>query len=346
MFYWKYELTRTADILIRELFDVKKDEIFVITADTESDPYVVDATAGAVFSAGGKPMVVWLPTPPGVSKAADPGLPLESLTETLLNADCWIEFNKKWLLYSTPCLIAFKKNPKMRYMNLTGLNIRSMVNCIGRVDYPVLGELMEKMQSRLKKAKHIRMTALNGHDVSFDNVPDRPVIRENGYARTGGMHMIAGQISWTPALDTITGTIVFDGSISPGVGVVKTPVKMEVKKGNILTITGGREAEAFDVWTRNFNDPQMRRIAHAGFGFLPGATLCGNILEDQRVWGSTTWGVGSIGAALLPPDGVPGSSHSDSVCLNTTVYFDDELILERGQFIPEELRKLQKALGR
>ena len=346
MFYWKYELTKASDILVRELFDVKKDEIFVITADTESDHNVVDATAGAVFSSGGKPMVVWLPTPPGVSKAADPGLPLESLTETLLNADCWVEFNKKWLLYSTPCTIAFEKNKKLRYMNLTGINVRSMVNCIGSVDYPLVGELMEMMQHRIEKARHIRMTAPNGHDISFDNVPDRPVIRENGYARTGGMHMLAGQVAWTPALETITGTIVFDGSISPDVGVVKTPVKMKVEKGAILSITGGHEAEAFDVWTKNFNDPQMRKIAHAGFGFLPNATLCGNILEDQRVWGSTTWGVGSIGAGLLPPKGVPGASHTDSVCLNTTVYFDDELVLERGQFIPEDLKKLQKALGR
>lgn len=157
--------------------------------------------------------------------------------------------------------------------------------------------------------------------------------------------MIAGQVAWTPALETLTCNIVLDGSISPVVGLVKIPVKMKVEKGAILNMTGGREAEAFDIWTKSYNDPQMRRIAHAGFGFLPCAILCGNILEDQRVWGSTAWGVGSIGARLLPPDGVSGSSHSDSVCLNTTVYFDDELVLEKGQFIPKDLRKLQKALG-
>jgi leucyl aminopeptidase (aminopeptidase T) len=346
MFYWKYELIKASDILVRELFDVKQNEIFVITADTESDPNVVDATAGAVYSAGGKPMVVWLATPPGVSMAADPGLPLKSLTDTLLNADCWVEFNRKWLLYSTPSNIAFKKNPNLRYMNLTGINVRSMVNCIGRVNYPLLNGLVEMIHYRVRKTKHFRMTAPNGHDVSFDNVPDRPVVRENGYARTGGVHMIAGQLAWTPALETISGNIVLDGSISPDVGVLKSPVKMQVEKGVILNITGGHEAVTFDVWTKTFNDPQMRRIAHAGFGFLPNATLCGNILEDQRVWGSTTWGVGSISAGLLPPNGVPGSSHSDSVCLNTSVYFDDELVLDKGQFIPEDLRKLQKALGR
>lgn len=36
----------------------------------------------------------------------------------------------------------------------------------------------------------------------------------------------------------------------------------------------------------------------------------------------------------------------DSVRLGTTVYFDDELMLENGEFYPEELKKLQKALGR
>jgi leucyl aminopeptidase (aminopeptidase T) len=95
----------------------------------------------------------------------------------------------------------------------------------------------------------------------------------------------------------------------------------------------------------SFKHPQMRNIAHAGFGFLPGVKLSGDILQDQRVWGSTTWGIGNIGAGLLPPDGVSAPSHSDSVSLNTTVYFDGKLVLQSGNFVSRELKDLQKALG-
>ena len=47
---YEFELERAADILARELFKLKTREIIVITADTESDARVVEATARAAFS--------------------------------------------------------------------------------------------------------------------------------------------------------------------------------------------------------------------------------------------------------------------------------------------------------
>ena len=70
-----FELAKAADILVRELFKLKKDEIFVITADTESNERVVEATASAAFTVGAKPLVLWNASPLGVGKAADPMLP-------------------------------------------------------------------------------------------------------------------------------------------------------------------------------------------------------------------------------------------------------------------------------
>ena len=44
MFLYQYELGKASDIIARELFKLKPGETFVITADTESDARVVDAT--------------------------------------------------------------------------------------------------------------------------------------------------------------------------------------------------------------------------------------------------------------------------------------------------------------
>jgi hypothetical protein len=41
------------------------------TADSMNDETVVDAVAGAAFSIGAKPMVVWIPAPGDVGKAGD-----------------------------------------------------------------------------------------------------------------------------------------------------------------------------------------------------------------------------------------------------------------------------------
>jgi len=343
-FLYEYELTKSAEVLVREMFKVQAGETFAITADTQSDPRVVNATAQAVYAAGGKPMVIRLPTPEGVSLAADPMLPVDSLAAALSKVDCWVEFNRKWLLFSTPYNIAKKENLKLRYMNLTGLNVSSMVQCIGKVDYPKMKLLLEKVADLVRNTKHMRMTSKAGEDVEFINLPKRPVSCELGYADTPGTHMMAGQVAWTPDLETLNGVIVLDGSVAPDIGALSSAVTMHVKKGVIEKIEGGRQAAAYEAWMRSFNHPQMLRIAHAGFGFNPGASITGDILQDQRVWGSTTWGVGSIGPNLIPPQGVYGPSHSDAVSLNTTVYFDGKLILENGEFVDEELKELAKPL--
>jgi leucyl aminopeptidase (aminopeptidase T) len=91
---FEYELGKTADIIAQDLFELKPGETLVVTADTESDERVVDAVARAAFACGAKPLVVWTAAPLGVSKAADPMLPVESLTALLKVADGRAEFKK------------------------------------------------------------------------------------------------------------------------------------------------------------------------------------------------------------------------------------------------------------
>ena len=70
--YYDYELGKAASTLTEELFNLKPGETFVITADTESDPQVVDATARAAFAIGAKPMVIWVASPLGVGRMPTP----------------------------------------------------------------------------------------------------------------------------------------------------------------------------------------------------------------------------------------------------------------------------------
>jgi len=354
MFLYEYELGKASDILTRELFKLKPGETFVITADTESDPRVVDATASAAFTVGAKPMAIWLASPLGVGKAADPMLPVEALTAVLKEADAWVEFNNQWLLYSTPYDIAVKENKKLRHMCLVGMNVDMMVRCIGRVDYPTLKEFMEKITEMTKNAKHIRMTTPAGEDVEFDNAkiedgkpdPTYPLTASLGYANVPGSHMMAGQIGWAPNLESINGTIVFDGSLVPPCGKLEKPVRLTIKSGEIIKVEGGKQAVEFEAWMKSFDHPRMLKMAHVCYGFNPGAKLTGDILEDERVWGCTEWGIGNVGAILIEPDGIPAPSHTDGICLNTSVWLDGEQILDEGKIIDKELAKLAKELGK
>lgn len=343
MLLYEYELGKASDTLVQELFKIKPGETLIITADTESDPRVVDATARAAFAAGAKPMVIWLASPLGVGRAADPMLPIEALTAVLKEADAWVEFNNKWLLYSTPYDIALKENKNLRHLCLVGMNVDMMVRCIGRVDHLSLKKFLQGVAETVGAAKHIRITSPLGTDLEFDNTVRAPAVRD-GYADTPGTHMMAGFIAWAPKLESVSGTLIFDGSLVPPCGKLEEPIRLTIEAGEIIKVEGGAQAREFEAWMNSFNHPQMKRLAHASLGFNPGARLTGNIVEDERVWGCTEWGIGHIGAHLIPPDGVPAPSHADGQSLNSSMWLDGNQFMDKGEILDLDLKKLASKL--
>jgi 2,5-dihydroxypyridine 5,6-dioxygenase len=292
---------------------------------------------------GAKPLVAWYSMPPGVGKAADPYIPLNSLKSLLSSADVWIELNKAWLLYSTPYEEALKKG-KVRYMCLVGMDTNMAVRTIGRVNVKLLYEFQRKLAEITRRAKHMRITSPAGMDVEFENDPNRPIFTE-GEVTGPGEYMLFGQVDWAPIEDSINGVIVFDGSVWPPeeLGILKNPIKLYVKEGTVTKIEGGLEARIFESWLRSFNDPNMFKMAHISYGCNPGAKLTGNILEDERVWGVVEWGLGFQSAGFKGKLG-PAASHTDGICLSPTVWADGEKVIENGEFVHPELVDLAKRL--
>jgi len=157
--------------------------------------------------------------------------------------------------------------------------------------------------------------------------------------------MLPGQIGWAPDLDTVNGLLVFDGAVDPPCRKLEEPIFLTIKNGTVTKVEGGKQAVEYEIWLKSFNDPQMFRLAHICYGFNPGAKLSGDIAEDERIWGCTEWGVGNIGPQLITPDGIPGASHSDGICLNSSVWLDGKQIMDKGQMIDSRLAELAHKLG-
>lgn len=345
--YYEYELANAAHKLISEMLKMKPGEIIAVTADTESDPRVVDATAAAAFQVGAKPIVIWHPSPLGVGKAADPMLPSEALVGALSKVDAWVEYNNQWIFYSKTYEQIMEANKKIRHCCYVGMNVDMMIRVVGRVDLPALDKYMTRLQSATKMAKHVKMTTPGGVNVEFDNDPNRIYTKSVGYADTPGeSFMLGGQIGWAPMLETINGTIAFDGSINPPLGLVKEPVKLHVRNGIVEKIEGGQDARAYETWLKSFNHPNMLKIAHVCYGCNPGAKLTGDVVEDERIWGCTEWGIGYLGTLLTGGKPIDAPSHSDGICLNTSVWLDGKQIWDQGRAVDPELAEYAKKLGK
>ena len=337
-------LQKTSESLVKNLFELKKDETFVVTADEDNIKEVVEAVSEAAKNVGAKVLTIYMPVPDGVGMAADAGIASKALAGALAQADAWAELNTKWIFGGQTYIRVMQENKKLRHMNLTGATKELLNNCIGKIDYEQFRKLGLRFVEMLLKGKEFHMTSPTGMELCFNNTPEHPITCELGEANVAGSHMLPGQIAWTPDVETVNGTIVFDGALAPVCGIPSVPVKAVIENGKVVDFHGGLEAGQYFDWLKSFNDPQMLRISHTGLGLNPGAELSGDILQDQRVWGSATWAFGGIGANLIPPAGVSGASHSDCVALNISLWMDGEELIRDGRIVQEELAKLAEGL--
>ena len=335
------ELSLAADKLIKEIFAVRAGETVTITTDYDSNMAVTRAVADAVERAGGVPVIIQCPTPGSVGKAADPELPVEVLTAALSATDVWIEFNHQWLLYSTPYERATANNKKLRYMCLVDFNEDLLIRTVGRVDTPRLQVFMRRVAALTERAKTMHVTTPAGTDVRFEIDPVHYVACDCGDASFPAVHMLTGQIIVVPRFGSIQGTIVFDGCVTPPFGrIPDEPIRLTVKDGIITAVEGGADAKEYDAYLLHFHDPGMLKMAHISYGFNPGAKLTGNIVEDERVWGATEWGIGYVSDVDAPPCGQEAVSHTDGICLRSSVWLDERCILREGIVVDPELQAL------
>jgi len=338
-----FQVSSAALKLVRDMAKVTRDQEILIYADSESDALVVGETAKAAHNQGARVAVMWYPTPRGVGEEATQDLP-SSLGAAMIKADLLIEFSGNYLLYSRPWEEAMKTN-RVKYLCLTGMTRDMMVRCIGKADVPTLIEFQERLTEMASRAKNVKVTNPSGTAISFENDQRRPYFSEGVIKDRPGDYMLIGQVDWAPVEESLNGTIVFDGSIWPPeeIGVLRNPVSLKVSNGVAREIEGGAEAVFCRKWLQSFNDPNMFNVAHISFGCNPGAKLTGQILEDERIWGCVEWGLGHQGSSFKGKAG-PAISHTDGICLNASVWLDDEEILKDGSFVPKEYAELVKAV--
>lgn len=340
----EFELIQAATTVARDLARLTPGETVAITADTLSDERLIDAVTGAAAAAGAKPLVLWYPAPEGVGKAADKDISYRAIGEAIGASDVWLEFGYNWILYSTAQEIAKERNPKLRHLCLSGMDTDMFVRLIGKADAVLLAEFQSKLTEMTRKAAHVRITNPSGTDLEFDNDHECPFYCELGIADKPGSAYLAGQICWFPKNETIQGTLVFDGSLNPPCGVLAAPIALTIESGYVKKVSGGSQAKQFENWLAHFNDPLMYRMAHVCYGLHPNAKLTGVCVEDERIWGSTEWGMGYLPVADAPPAGINAASHCDGITLNSSLWLDGVQVLDQGEIVHPELVEMAKKL--
>jgi leucyl aminopeptidase (aminopeptidase T) len=116
-----------------------------------------------------------------------------------------------------------------------------------------------------------------------------------------------------------------DGSMV-GVGKLSSPLCIKVADGRIIEIEG-KDKDKVHILLENERNATLGEL---GIGTNPAARLTGVILEDEKIYGTVhiAFGTNISFGGLNKAD-----CHLDGVILKPTLYLDDILVLENGEFV-------------
>jgi len=224
------------------------------------------------------------------------------------------------------------------------------------IDYQWLRKTAKGLKRVLDQADSVRVEAPGGTNLTI-GVKGRTALSDDGDFRKGGTggNLPSGEVFISPELGKSTGTIAFDGSIAT-VGdalVIEKPIICKVERGFVTDVVGdagartllksldagGRMARDFvkekkitaaqgKVYERN-----ARNLGELGIGLNKKARVVGNILEDEKVFGTCHIAIGSN-----YDDDAPALIHLDGIINKptiTAIYPSDRerVIMERGKLI-------------
>ncbi len=215
-----------------------------------------------------------------------------------------------------------------RIATLPGITEDMMIRCLA-ADYNAIAERSQRLSVALESGNEVRVTSPAGTDIRLVR-GDRHAKPDTGFYLNPGEYgnLPAGETFFAPIEGTAQGVIVFGGAMA-GVGKVKTPIRIIVRDGVAVEITGGPEAQKLNELIAPLG-VAARNIAELGIGTNDRAQITGVILEDEKVMGTVHIALGdnmSMGGTVSVP------SHLDGLILQPTVYVDDRMIMEAGKLL-------------
>jgi leucyl aminopeptidase (aminopeptidase T) len=184
------------------------------------------------------------------------------------------------------------------------------------IDYEKLKEDCRKIKVVLDEGDSVKITAPSGTDINI-GIKGRLAKTDNGdFSSPGdGGNLPAGETFISPELGTSRGKIVFDGSIASdrGIIIIEDPIECDVDGGFVTNICGNDEGrklretisrakETTETFVKDGKIPEeeldhyrknTNNLGELGIGLNPSARIIGNMLEDEKVYGTCHIAIGA-----------------------------------------------------
>lgn len=318
-------LARGARASVRDILAVKRNERVLIITNPSADVREISmAVYDAVLDVGGAPTLLFQRekgqfdlAEEEVIKAlaAEPEIGL-SISMDRLGKDSWgLKNGYKGKRRYDHIYDMLYEEKRLRGFWSPGITKDMFVRTVP-IDYTQLRSDAGRVCRMLLASDKVRVTAPGGTNLMIGLKGRKPRPDDGDFGRAGKAGNIpSGEVYVSPALGTTNGTIAFDGSIvlDEGEVVIKKPIVADVSKGYITSVTGGSEAAKLRTSIKTGEKraieggkkgtiqrskaPSYARnasgIGELGIGLNRKARIVANMLEDEKVYSTCHFAVGS-----------------------------------------------------
>ena len=313
--------------VVNVLANAREGEKVLILGDTASNSDMLEAFFAAAIEARCEAGLLIYKERPHINFE-----PPAHIADAMKGSDVLIDLSTNYFIHTKAYADARSAGTRALVTIPQGIEEYIRRGIIG-IDYEEMVRQGGKIAELFESSKVCRITSAEGTDIQME-MGNRPaVLRDGMVVHPGEIDYFPGaQVSFAPIEETLNGRVVVNGSISPPIGRLTQTVEVTFEKGRIVDFNSQTEALQWKKWLGSQEDSKMFCIAHVSIGLNPNAQLRGYIIEDERVKGSTIFGIGSQMPDFKGTTGA-AKTHSDAVSLMATVALDDIIIVEKGAIL-------------
>ena len=319
------EITRmafAANRLINQVLQVKKGESVLIVTDTDRPRIITQALAYSALSAGAEVVVITM-EPQQIGGQEPPA----AVAAAMAASQVVINQSTQSLTHTASVREAMKKGA--RVANLRNVTEEMMIKGGITADYQQVRRITEQLARLLTEADEIRLTTPEGTDLTMRSA-GRKAITQSGFVTKPGelSGLPDGEATLAP-LEGRTEGVIVSPYIADQIGQITDPFRMEIVKGRIVEISGGKQAGDLKRIMEAGDDAGYNAASQFALGTNPACRIIPNTREISKKLGTAHIAIGdniSLGGKSK------GTYHIDFVFLNVSVYLDGKCIAKDGEY--------------
>jgi len=312
-----------ANMVVNQILEIQKGETVLIITDTDRPRIITEALAYSAVSAGGDVTVaIMRPQLVGGAEPTSPIAAAMAASQVIINQATYS------IVHTDATRTALANGA--RCANLRNFTEEMMVNGGVTADYYQVKRVSDNLASMLTAADKIRLTTPEGTDLTV-YTKGRAAIAQTGFATKPGEFsgLPDGESTLAPLEGRSEGVVV-NPYIADLIGLMTEPFRMEISKGRIVKVEGGKQADALVKHLANNDANGYNAAGQFALGTNPACRIMPNTREVSKKLGTAHIAIGdnvSLG-------GTSNSSfHIDFVFLKPSVYLDDVCILKDGEYL-------------